>query len=198
MGPGSRFACPGRQRNLLIQLSNGRQHSRGAIRPSCASSLSLPLEQRAQGKPGADCARSPVCVGVLQKSTRVNPQVQPRHPGFPRAMVLRLIRALPGERPFLPPLLAGLTADVAPGSRRQDHTISPYAAGVSSGGGPPDASYVPSQPAPRFVTIRENVPHDGAGWAEYSSDLRNSQEIFCNSEMSRHSGARAMRGDSGP
>src|SRR5204863_10146419 len=43
-------------------------------------------------------------------------------------MALRLIRALPGERPVLPPsptwdLPRGLT----PGSRRQDHTISPYA-----------------------------------------------------------------------
>ena len=48
-------------------------------------------------------------------------------------MALRLIRTLPGERPFLPPLPAGVTADVAPGSRRQDHTISPYAATFSSG-----------------------------------------------------------------
>jgi hypothetical protein len=30
-------------------------------------------------------------------------------------------------------LLALLHADVAPGSRRQDHTISPYAVNVSSG-----------------------------------------------------------------
>jgi len=72
-------------------------------------------------------------VQKLQQRTRVW-QVQPRHPGFPRAMALRLIRALPGERPVLPPsptwdLPRGLT----PGSRRQDHTISPYAAAVSSG-----------------------------------------------------------------
>ena len=33
-------------------------------------------------------------------------QVQPRHPGLPRAMALRLIRALPGERPLLSPLPA--------------------------------------------------------------------------------------------
>src|SRR5437870_12354763 len=35
-----------------------------------------------------------MCVGVLPKCTRVKPQVQPGHPGFPRAMALRLIRAL--------------------------------------------------------------------------------------------------------
>ena len=37
-----------------------RSHSRGMICPSFATSLSL-LEQRAQGKPGADCARIAVC-----------------------------------------------------------------------------------------------------------------------------------------
>src|SRR3979490_3108565 len=31
-------------------------------------------------------------------------QVQPRHPGFPHAMALRLIRTLPGERRLLSPL----------------------------------------------------------------------------------------------
>src|SRR5204862_4015015 len=49
-------------------------------------------------------------------------RLSPRN-GFTTYFVLS-----PGKRPFLPPLPAGLTADVAPGSRRQDHTISPYAA----------------------------------------------------------------------
>jgi hypothetical protein len=62
------------------------------------------LGERAQGKPGADCARSPACGSALEKSTRVKPRVQPGHPGFPRAMGLRLIRDLPGERPLLSPL----------------------------------------------------------------------------------------------
>jgi hypothetical protein len=45
-------------------------------------------------------------------------------------MVLRLIRALPGEAAFLAPVVNGkLAANVAPGSRRQDHTTSPYAVG---------------------------------------------------------------------
>jgi hypothetical protein len=54
---------------------------------------------------------------VAQKSTRVKLQVQPRHPGFPRAMVLRLIRALPGERRLLPPSPAGY-------ARRLDATVA--------------------------------------------------------------------------
>src|SRR5256885_197860 len=67
-------------------------------------------------------------------------------------MVLRLIRDLPGERPFLPPLPAEISADVAPGSRRQDHTTSPSAADVSSGEDHLTPQR-PSQPAPRSVTI---------------------------------------------
>src|SRR5438128_186935 len=110
-----------------------RAQSRGANSPELCNRIA-PSVKRAQGKPGADCARSPMCVGVLQKCTRVKPQVQPGHPGFPRAMALRLIRALPGEAAFLAPVVSGkLAANVAPGSRRQDHTTSPNAANVSSG-----------------------------------------------------------------
>src|SRR5437764_13207725 len=94
-----------------------------------------------------------MCVGVLQKCTRVKPQVQPRHPGFPRAMVLRLIRALPGEAAFLAPVAGGNSAGVAPGSRRQDHTTSPYAAGVLVRRETRLTPQRPSPPAPRSVTI---------------------------------------------
>jgi hypothetical protein len=56
----------------------------------------------------------------VKESTRVEPQVQPGHPGFPRAMVLRLIRALPGEAAFLAPVVreqapAGSARVAAPG-----------------------------------------------------------------------------------
>src|SRR5690242_19189542 len=55
-------------------------------------------------------------------------------PAFPAQWFYGLYVLSPGKRPFLPPLPAGLTADVAPGSRRQDHTTSPTAAAFSSGG----------------------------------------------------------------
>ena len=61
-------------------------------------------------------------------------------PAFPTQWCYGLYALSPGKRPFLPPLPAGLTADVAPGSRRQDHTISPYAAAFSSGRDLPDAA----------------------------------------------------------
>src|SRR5262245_39182902 len=59
------------------------------FRPSFASRCPSSLK-RTQGKPGADCARSPVCESPVEKSTRVKLQVQPGHPGFPRAMVYGL------------------------------------------------------------------------------------------------------------
>src|SRR5437868_10110589 len=71
-------------------------------------------------------------------------------------MALRLIRALPGEAAFLAPVADGKTsADVAPRSRRQDHTTSPYAASVSPGERTRLTPQRPSQPAPRSVTIAQ-------------------------------------------
>jgi hypothetical protein len=56
------------------------------------------LRQRAQGMPGARCARSRVCRGSGVEHTRR--QVTPETPGIPRAMVYGLCRALPGDRLF--------------------------------------------------------------------------------------------------
>jgi len=85
----------------------------------------LVKRERAQGKPGADCTRGPRAT----KSTGVGPQVNRSNAGFPCAVVYGLLRALPGDRAFLPPspprsvLLGSLT----PASGRQDHTTSPSA-----------------------------------------------------------------------
>src|SRR5213080_5312811 len=99
------MAAAYRPENCPIQLTHTFAFPRPDLPEVCH--LVGPLVKRAQGKPGADCARSPMCVGVLQKCTRVKPQVQPGHPGFPRAMALRLIRALPGEAAFLAPVAGG-------------------------------------------------------------------------------------------
>src|SRR6267154_3523090 len=42
-------------------------------------------------------------------------------------MALRLIARSPWRSAFLPPSSAGLTANLTPAPRRQDHTSSPYA-----------------------------------------------------------------------
>ena len=71
-------------------------------------------------RPIAACAMSVV------ERTRVS-QVTPESPGIPRAMVYGLFRALPGDRAFLPPSPALLSANLTPASGRQDHTSSPSA-----------------------------------------------------------------------
>src|SRR4051812_8274874 len=65
---------------------------------------------------------------------------------------------------FLAPVTGGIvSADVAPGSRRQDHTISPYALAFSSGGQRTRLTpQRPPQPAPRSVTIAKR-PFGGTG-----------------------------------
>src|ERR1700704_7160216 len=93
-------------------------------------------------------------------------QVQPRHPGLPHAMALRLIRALPGERRFLSPLPcqhrpAWIDATVAaPGP----HDFAVRSA-LSSG---TDAPEIAASIATRttFRDDRANVPLGGAGWAD--------------------------------
>ena len=124
------LACPGRQLELASLAMTWKQpvaFPRHDFRPDCAISLSL-LEERAQGKPGADCARSTVCERV--KSTRVSHHRYSQNiPAFPAQWFYDSIRALPGERPFLPPSPAwDLPRSLTPGSRRQDHTTSPSAA----------------------------------------------------------------------
>ena len=70
-------------------------------------------------------------------------------------MVLRLIRDLPGEAAFLAPVAGGKDpTNVAPGSRRQDHTTSPSAAAFSSDEqGSSDAAASIASRAQRIVTI---------------------------------------------
>src|SRR5437016_10473229 len=98
------------------------------FRPGCAISL-LPLRSEGAGKAGRR----------LRPQRRVQKTGNNAHgfdrysrdiPAFPAQWFDGLYVLSPGKRPFLPPLPAGLTAGVAPGSRRQDHTISPYAANV--------------------------------------------------------------------
>ena len=77
------------------------------------------------GKTGCWLHPRPAC---NKKRRRQVPQVQPERPGLPCAMVLRLIRDLPG----VPGLLASVPRalerqGLIPASGDQDHTISPSA-----------------------------------------------------------------------
>jgi hypothetical protein len=67
-------------------------HSRGTNAPGCCIVIA-PRSARAQGRPGAACTRSLVCI---VESTRVRTTGSTGHPAFPCAMVYGLSRALPG------------------------------------------------------------------------------------------------------
>ena len=111
-----------------------RPHSRGAMRPRLAS-VSPSLKKRGRRE-----SRAPIAPAVVRtKNARVDHRFNRIIPAFPARMVYGLLRALPGERAFLPPSPCGLTMhpgpgwadtspqDLTPASRRQDHTTSPYA-----------------------------------------------------------------------
>ena len=78
-------------------------HSRGAKRPGCAGILRLE-NQRAQGIPGARCARS-----LVGRKKQPHQHSHHGHTGFtrhsPRNGFNSLFRALPGDRAFLSPSL---------------------------------------------------------------------------------------------
>jgi hypothetical protein len=58
-------------------------------------------DQRAQGMPGARCARSLACKN--KKHASKSPRSHRRHPAFPAHGFNGLFRGLPGDRAFLPP-----------------------------------------------------------------------------------------------
>ena len=85
-----------------------------------------PLIQRAQGMPGAWCARRRMCEGRKQKAHALV-RSHRKHPAFPAQWFYGFLRALPGDRALLPPSPADRSANLTPASRRQDHTTSPSA-----------------------------------------------------------------------
>jgi hypothetical protein len=90
--------------------------------------ISRPLHQRARGMPGAQCTRSLVCAGGSKYAHQYSQRRAPETSGIPHAIVLWLIRVLPGDRAFLPRHLAdSRPRNLTPASGCQDHTTSPSA-----------------------------------------------------------------------
>src|SRR2546421_5116379 len=126
MGPGPRAQLrtrPGRQK-----LFSRRDFAR-------VMQILLP-PSKIEGAGNAGCtlhprSRVPKCV----KKAHTSIQVSGGSPTSPAQWLYGLLRALPGERAFLPPspLRRLLLKNLAPASRRQDHTTSPYALAFSSG-----------------------------------------------------------------
>ena len=83
----------------------------------------------------------------------------PHQPAFPARWFYGFLRALPGDRAFLPPSLVNSSTNLAPASGRQNHTTSPSATALLV----LQHHQRPSHPASRFVTIAIR-PLGGAGW----------------------------------
>ena len=82
--------------------------------------------QRAQGMPGARCARGLAC-----KNKKAYEYSHHGHTGVtrhsPRNGFNGFLRALPGDRALLPPSLADRSTNLMPASGHQNHTTSPSA-----------------------------------------------------------------------
>jgi hypothetical protein len=113
--------------------------------------------------------------------------------GLPCAMVLRLIRALPGDRACLPPSSADRSAHLAPALERQNHTTSPSAQTplVRATTAPGDVR--PSHPAPNVRDDREPPLFSGAGQANCKFDLGLARrEMFLQEGLDRFSRAKVF------
>ena len=99
--------------------------------PEVCLKTSRPLNQRAQGRPGACCTRGLAC-DFAQTKVHTSIQGSGNTPAFPAQWLYGLLRALPGERLFCLryPKEASLLLDVMPAPRHQNHTTSPYASGA--------------------------------------------------------------------
>ncbi len=120
---GFRFALPILRRIQTADVSSAFSRR---VTPELCVLFHPPRYQRAQGKPGAGCTRG----SRATKSTGVGPQVQPKHSGFPCAVVLTVSFALSpvtGLSCHRRPRQLLLLASLAPASGRQDHTTSPAA-----------------------------------------------------------------------
>jgi hypothetical protein len=120
---------PGHDECVFASTSRFRDtasRSRGWIRPRFARNFPLPpnrgrREHRVRAAPAVSCAK----VHKINAHEHTGSAEAIRHSlrnGFNG-----LFRALPGDRAFLPPSPALLSANLTPASGRQDHTFSPSA-----------------------------------------------------------------------
>jgi len=133
---------------------------------------------RAQGKPGAGGTRNTVCGRRATQDAHGFHRYSQDIPAFPAQWLDGLLRALPGERPLLPPLPR------RHGAARMDARVAAPGPPDFAGRRPcfvrhanmPTQANVPSQPAPTSRDDAQRPLFEGTGWPEDSSDLRNSQE----------------------
>ena len=84
-----------------------------------------PCAQEGVGNAGCSCTRSLACRKVTRELVTTD---TPETPGIPaRNGFNGFLRALPGDRAFLPPSSTDHSVNLTPASGRQDHTTSPSA-----------------------------------------------------------------------
>ena len=134
-------------------------------------------ETRAQGRPGAGRTRSLVC---SKKAHELVTTGSTETSGLPCAMVLTLLRALPGVRDLIVTVACKSSfANLAPAQGRQDHTTWPSASCRARR----TRCRRPSRPAPNTRDDREAPLLEGAGCAYGKQNFRqNGREIFLATE----------------
>jgi hypothetical protein len=122
---------------------------------------------RAQGMPGAQCARSRAC---RVENTRVSHHGHTgNHPAFPAQWFYGFLRALPGDRLVDTVASGAASADLTPAPGCQDHTTSPSASASFVKGA---ATSTASRPASVTIASRPSVGRDGY---RYRCDLGQSR-----------------------
>jgi hypothetical protein len=129
--------------------------SRRAFRASFSRNVPPSEDQRAQGMPGARCARSLACK-MKKAYERSHHGHTGNHPAFPAQWFYGLLRALPGDQACLTPSPALLLADLTPTLGRRNDTTSPYASAPFVKGA---AASTASRPA--LMTLRNAPLWDG-------------------------------------
>src|SRR5262249_7521009 len=120
-----------------------------------------------------DCARSAVCKNCETRHTGLTGTAETSRLS-PRNGFTAYTSSPRGSGLSCPRCRQEIPADVAPGSRRQDHTTSPYAAGsFAIETATPIASCTQ-----RVVTMAIRPSWRARDGDEYSSDLRNSQVLI--------------------
>ena len=120
-GYGSRLKA-----GTTLEIVDTPSRSRGSIRPSFSfhvppSPIRGRRESRMRAAPAVSRAR-------LHEEMRTRAyRFSGEHPTFPAQWFYGLLRALPGDRAFLPPSLADRSTSLTPASGCQNHTTSPYA-----------------------------------------------------------------------
>jgi hypothetical protein len=122
-----------------------------------------PLLQEGAGNAGRPMRPQAACAEIGVESTRVG-QVTPESSGIPRAMVYGLLRALPGDRAFLPPSPAKTA------SRELDASVGasgPHGFAVRKSARPRlwrRPASIASRPASVTISSRPSVGQDGQAY----------------------------------